>query len=276
MDDDDELLPNEDGYLDLKYRGWTEIDDAIWSLSERLVTIDISFNGITTVPETLGSLTQLKELNCSCNNITSLPRSIGRLWNLKILKANGNQLSKIPEEIGECKYLTHLLLSENHLTDLPQTIAECFRLKVLKLQSNNLRELPISMAKMDKIEIIDLSNNSDLEMVPTEMQENTEAILWILSVRLETAKEMEFILAATRDLALFAKSVIEKTADTQNKISLLREQKSCLLFERSSIKNYLTFEKIIDCCNNKIQNAAKECKKLFNRKSASVFATTDI
>eukprot|EP00957_Ditylum_brightwellii_P097131 7397336-Ditylum_brightwellii.AAC.1 len=100
MDDDDELLPNEDGYLDLKYRGWTEIDDAIWSLSERLVTIDISFNGITTVPETLGSLTQLKELNCSCNNITSLPRSIGRLWNLKILKANGNQLSKIPEEIG--------------------------------------------------------------------------------------------------------------------------------------------------------------------------------
>lgn len=44
-------------------------------------------------------------LNLSTNVLSSLPDSIGLLLNLKILNVSGNKLKKLPDSISHCRYL---------------------------------------------------------------------------------------------------------------------------------------------------------------------------
>jgi Leucine-rich repeat (LRR) protein len=56
------------------------------------------------------------------NLLTSLPDSIGSLSSLKILSAVGNQLTVLPESIGGLRSLTSLELAGNRLSHLPEAI----------------------------------------------------------------------------------------------------------------------------------------------------------
>ena len=107
MEEFEDLVPqpDDDGRMELTYRAWTEVDDVVWTMGRTLVFLDVSFNAITDIPEELGDLYQLKELNLACNHIESLPSSLGKLIKLQQLRANGNNLTEIPEEIGKCKSL---------------------------------------------------------------------------------------------------------------------------------------------------------------------------
>lgn len=63
--------------------------------------LDISsnFNYLVALPESIGGLTSLIELNISYNQITALPASIGRLEKLQHLKLEGNPLVVPPPEV---------------------------------------------------------------------------------------------------------------------------------------------------------------------------------
>ena len=45
MEEYDDLVPtpNEDGSLELTYRGWTLVDEVIWTMGRELVILDISY-----------------------------------------------------------------------------------------------------------------------------------------------------------------------------------------------------------------------------------------
>lgn len=63
--------------------------------------LDISgnFNYLVALPESIGGLTSLIELNISYNQITALPNSIGRLEKLQHLKVEGNPLVIPPPKV---------------------------------------------------------------------------------------------------------------------------------------------------------------------------------
>jgi len=63
--------------------------------------LDLSsnFNYLVALPESIGGLTSLVELNISYNQITKLPDSIGRLEKLQHLKVEGNPLVIPPPEV---------------------------------------------------------------------------------------------------------------------------------------------------------------------------------
>jgi len=71
-----------------------------------------------TIPESIGLLTSLTNLQLDNNNLTgSIPNSIGSLTNLIYLYLQGNRLSgAVPGSIGKLKKLTHLFLNGNQLT----------------------------------------------------------------------------------------------------------------------------------------------------------------
>ncbi|TQE01512.1 hypothetical protein C1H46_012875 [Malus baccata] len=54
--------------------------------------LDLSRNELKVLPESIGGLEKLEELNVSSNLLESLLESIGRLQNLKVLNATGNKL----------------------------------------------------------------------------------------------------------------------------------------------------------------------------------------
>ena len=69
--------------------------------------LDLENLGLTSLPERLFELTNLKELYLGDNDLTELPEHIGNLSSLKLLDLSDNNLTSLPESFGK---LVNLLL----------------------------------------------------------------------------------------------------------------------------------------------------------------------
>ena len=59
----------------------------------------LSYNQLTTLPESFGNLSQLQELFLSFNRLATLPESFGNLVKLQKLDLSFNELQSSPESI---------------------------------------------------------------------------------------------------------------------------------------------------------------------------------
>ncbi len=80
--------------------------------------------GLSTVPEGLRTLVNLRGLVLTGNRIRELPGWIGELTSLRILDLDGNQLRTLPPEIGSMTHLEALFLARNPLVDLPRELID--------------------------------------------------------------------------------------------------------------------------------------------------------
>lgn len=202
MEEYDDLVPtpNEDGSLELTYRGWTLVDEVIWTMGRELVILDISYNSITEFPPEFGDLGLLKELNCSCNQLKGFPKQIGKLRSLKHLKCNGNLLEKLPPELGQCARLVTLLCGENKLETVPVELAKLHELEELQLCNNRLTYLPPAIALSPRLKTVDIVNNPNLVwMVPLKLQGRTEFVRWMCEKHYKHDNEVEVIKQCSKD-----------------------------------------------------------------------------
>ena len=89
------------------------------------------------LPDSLGRLKHLEELNLSRCQIVALPSSFPRLKHLKVLHLSVNELTSIPPEtFSRMVRLKELFLSKNKLTALPD-LSNCDQLEKF-LCSDNL------------------------------------------------------------------------------------------------------------------------------------------
>ncbi|MBD3197389.1 MAG: hypothetical protein GF317_20200, partial [Candidatus Lokiarchaeota archaeon] len=115
-----------------------------------LKELNLIANKITTLPESIGNLNALKELNLSANKITTLPESIGNLTSLKELDLRSNDLKTLPESIGNLTSLEYLYLMPNDLKTLPESIGNLTSLKKLYLGHKDLSTLSDTVKKLKK------------------------------------------------------------------------------------------------------------------------------
>lgn len=104
-----------------------------------LTALDLGGSALTSLPDSIGDLTNLKELYMiECTSLVSLPDSFGGCKALETLYLNGcTSLISLPDSIGECESLTELnLFYCENLTSLPRRIGELKSLKELSLPSH--------------------------------------------------------------------------------------------------------------------------------------------
>jgi hypothetical protein len=97
---------------------------------------------IKTLPESIGKLTQLKNLWLSYNKIQKLPESFIDLENLEILELRSNQFLAIPQLLTELESLKYLGLSYNKIDNMPEWVSGFKTLEKLYLSHNQLAEIP--------------------------------------------------------------------------------------------------------------------------------------
>jgi Leucine-rich repeat (LRR) protein len=88
----------------------------------RATVLDLSFLGLTKLPEFVDQLIQLQELYLYNNQLTTLPESIGQLTQLQELNLADNQLRALPESLCNLKSLKKLYLHGNRALGLPAEV----------------------------------------------------------------------------------------------------------------------------------------------------------
>ncbi|MGJ5632248.1 COR domain-containing protein, partial [Nostoc sp. CALU 1950] len=114
---------------------------------QQLISLDLSYNQLTTLPEAITHLQKLTWLDLYDNKLTTLPEAIARLQQLTYLYLNGNELTTLPEAIARLQKLTDLDLSHNQLTTLPEAITRLQQLTDLDLVGNPIEKPPPEIVK---------------------------------------------------------------------------------------------------------------------------------
>ena len=111
-------------------------------------TLDLSGQGLTSLPSSVLKRTGLQELDISGNRIGgALPSEIGDLKALRVLDASGNLMTGVPAEIGHLPELRSLDLSDNRLTGLPHELAELKKLETLDLRGNDVSAFDLDVIR---------------------------------------------------------------------------------------------------------------------------------
>ncbi|NDD58587.1 MAG: hypothetical protein EBZ47_04935 [Chlamydiae bacterium] len=124
-----------------------------------LTALNVSRNQLTSLPESIETLTSLTYLDVSSNRLTSLPASIERLSSLIYLHAYDNQLPSLPASIERLTSLTELYVSNNQLTSLPASIGMLTSLTELYVSGNQLTSLPASIGTLTSLTQLKVSYN---------------------------------------------------------------------------------------------------------------------
>jgi Leucine-rich repeat (LRR) protein len=153
-------------FLFLSENQLIELPDTISDLIslERLILGSIyGGNDLISLPETMGNLKFLKELDVSYNKLKELPESMGSLQSLQTLSCFQNQLERIPASLSECKQLKSIDLGRNRLKEIPSAlVSDLKELEYMSLVENQLESLPSEILDRRDMTVL-ISGNRFLE-----------------------------------------------------------------------------------------------------------------
>ncbi|GMF88825.1 unnamed protein product [Phytophthora fragariaefolia] len=149
--------------LSLIADGLERLPENIGALT-RLTELDLTKNQLRELPASLTRLEGLTALNLSCNFLEKLPEDFGNFVKLEKLWLERNALTQLPLSIGGCQSARCANFSANKLTDLPETIGELTALTILTVNLNELQELPDAVVRLPNLKVLHASRNQLLKL----------------------------------------------------------------------------------------------------------------
>ena len=135
--------------------GLTEFPASV-SEAKELVYINLDRNRIQTLPEQLPS--GLRWLRLNGNGLTSVPETIGKLRDLRRIYLNDNALASLPASFASLEVLEDIALANNRLEAFPEMLVGLPSLRNLDLRGNaNITALPANIGDMKTLKTLTLA-----------------------------------------------------------------------------------------------------------------------
>ena len=83
-----------------------------------------------------------------------MPESIGHLQELQELNLNSNRLQKLPDSICKLENLVNLNLESNRLKSLPEGLTNLQKLKELNCKGNSLKAYPQVLLQLQNVNFL--------------------------------------------------------------------------------------------------------------------------
>jgi len=161
-------------------------------------------SGIESLPQSIGDLTSLTELNLKDNKLTDLPNTTGKLQSLKSIGLASNSFSEIPSVLLNLAKLEELDISGNSI----KTIPEGFKtLKLFAAQHNQIENVSV-LCKIPTLTYLRLCDNK-LSEVPDCFSGLKNLKLLTLGMNQLTDLPNLTALTALKELVLASNSYIE-------------------------------------------------------------------
>lgn len=147
---------------------------------------------IRKLPNSIGNLRLLLELDLDDTGITELPDSIGDLKMLKKMSLAMTRLKELLNSIGGLESLLELVLDQTHILELPTSIGNLKRLERLHLSWSEIREPSGAIWMLENLKELDARGCQNLEgEIPSEIGELSFLrmldLSWTIVRRLPTA-----------------------------------------------------------------------------------------
>ncbi|XP_067131230.1 leucine-rich repeat and calponin homology domain-containing protein-like isoform X3 [Centruroides vittatus] len=137
-------------YLDLSRNQLTSVSPVLCQLP--LQVLILSNNKLVALPEEIGHMQCLMDLDISCNEISNIPPQIGDLHSLCTLNMRRNLITKLPSELCELQ-LAYLNISANRIAILPTSLRLMISLQILVVDQNPLTCPPAILCTRGKVHI---------------------------------------------------------------------------------------------------------------------------
>lgn len=115
----------------------------------QLEQLFLDHNRLSSLPQSIEHLENLRDLGLTANNFAVFPVQIGRLTKLQILSLQNNKLEIVPPCIGYCKAMKGIYLTRNPLRSISLAVGMLQDLRSLTLDvTPELRQPPPAVARM--------------------------------------------------------------------------------------------------------------------------------
>ena len=112
--------------------------------SDEIISLNLVGLGLQEISDRVGStFTSLRSLKLDSNKISTIPNNICQLPELRDISAVKNAIVSLPFNIGLLVNLRTLCIPNNRLTTLPTTMKLLVHLSVLNVECNHIRSIPM-------------------------------------------------------------------------------------------------------------------------------------
>ncbi|XP_013409979.1 malignant fibrous histiocytoma-amplified sequence 1 homolog [Lingula anatina] len=133
-----------------------------------LTMLDLYANAFTTFPKVLCGMTKLEILNLHDNQLSDLLVEISGMTGLKIFDLSGNPFTTFPAALLNMANLEHLELTDSKLSDIPVDITRMTGLRLFWLHCNCFTAFPTAVCGMANLEQLYLNTNQ-IPDIPAEI-----------------------------------------------------------------------------------------------------------